>query len=67
MSQRLSSRGFAVAELVLVLAMLVMLITLLVTIAMGAAQEFGRSPSGPDAPSPTASATPAPSDTFATK
>jgi len=62
MSERRTPRGFAVAELVLVLAMLVMLVTLLVTIAMGATRGLGRSPSGQDAPSPTTPAPAAPSN-----
>jgi hypothetical protein len=55
MPTRQSPRGFAVAEFVLVLAMLVMLITLVVTIAMAATRNLGRSPTGPDTPSPIAS------------
>jgi len=57
MAERRSSRGFAVAEVVLVLAMLLMLVTLLVTIAMGAARRLGQSPAGPNESSPTTPST----------
>ncbi len=55
MPKRRLLRGFAVAELVTVLAMLVMLVTLLVAIALGASQKFSQTPADPGLPGPAGS------------
>lgn len=50
MLKRRVRRGFALAELVMILAMLVMLVTLLVAIALGATRKFTQSPAEPGLP-----------------
>ncbi len=47
--------GFAIAEVVMVLAMLVMLVTLLVAIAVGATQKLGQTPAAGSLPGPAES------------
>jgi hypothetical protein len=55
MPKRRLPRGFAIAELVTVLAMLVMLVTLVVAIAVGATQKFSKTPVDSGVPSPAKS------------